>query len=239
VRSQYPAATSKELISDSEGADLGGDAYPAAPRAPPIDGAPVSRGWCCDRGRDVDQPWPDNHIHRVGMKFPAQRLEIPCFTFWGNRSEGSEKRLESGRLGRPEGPEGEKFPCILPADQRIHPRDGFALDCALRQLVRVSAVGSPGARVRSGTSRRVAGFWGGRPGGSRPETLGRADDGRHSPRSSLCAIQAVRLRPRFALPGAAHLEASAISTFLAVAWACSSACLLVVDPRPHWQKKKA
>jgi hypothetical protein len=39
-------------------------------------------------------------------------------------------------------------PLVRPSELSL--RDAFALDCAHRHVVRVSAIGSPGARVRSG-----------------------------------------------------------------------------------------
>ncbi len=113
-------------------------------------------------------------------------------------------RIGSGILapGWAKEPKWRSFPCTFPADQGSAPRDEFAPDSPHRQLVCVSAVGSPGARVRSRKSRRVAGFWGGRPGDSRPETLGPARQCRRRAQTSLLAIQAVRLRLSIALPEA-------------------------------------
>jgi len=50
------------------------------------------------------------------------------------------------------------------------------------------------------------GVLGGRPGGSQPETLGHAEQGHQWPRSSLCPIQAVRLRLGIALLEASRLR---------------------------------
>ena len=79
-------------------------------RTPLIDGAPVSRGWCCDHGRDADHPWPDNHIHRIGLKFSAQRLKIPCFTSREIARKGPRSGWNRVVSARPRAPMARNFP---------------------------------------------------------------------------------------------------------------------------------
>ncbi len=51
------------------------------------------------------------------------------------------------------------FPCIFPADQGFRQRDGFAIDCPHRQLVRNFGEFWAAARAGAEITRHSAGFW--------------------------------------------------------------------------------
>ncbi len=116
----------------------------------------------------------------------------------GNRSLRLRKGLGISALA----PAGEsdirEFPCSFPIDQGTDCRDEFATDCTLRHSVCCCRDFPHASRYSLRHSRDSAGFWRSGSRASEPETAGSGPRRRSSPRFSLLASWAVRIRSRFA-----------------------------------------
>jgi hypothetical protein len=107
------------------------------------------------------------------------------------------------------------FPCIFPADQGSRPRDELAPDSPHRHSVCWCRDFARKFRHRPRKSCDSARFWPSSSGAPEPETAGSGRRRRSSPRFSLLASWAVRIRFRFA-PVASMVANSTATTNLVV-----------------------
>jgi hypothetical protein len=129
---------------------------------------------------------------------PCSLVGNSLFPKSGNTPGGAPKSDQITEAASPGSPDFGVFPCIFPANQGFAPRDEFATDCTLRHPVCCCRDFPPSSRNRSRNSRDSAGFWRSGASASEPETAASEPRGRSSPRFSLLASWAVRIRFRFA-----------------------------------------
>jgi hypothetical protein len=129
---------------------------------------------------------------------PCSLVGNSLFPKSGNTPGGTPKSDQMTEAASPGSPDFGVFPYIFPANQGFRLRDEFATDCTHRHLV-CGCGDFPRALGHSlRNPRDSAGSWPPSPRVSEPETAGSGPRRRSSPRFSLLASWAVRIRSRFA-----------------------------------------